>query len=94
MYLPLYFLGRLGARLVEDEEETQAQNKVAFSLLGALLVIYPSVFVLLWMLVDGMGWTRWGAVVSAFGVWALGVYHDRMITGNYEALSVVFLLLR
>ncbi|KAF5381135.1 hypothetical protein D9757_009414 [Collybiopsis confluens] len=85
VYSPLYLLGRFGARLVEDEEETQAQNKVAFSLLGALLVIYPSVFVLLWMLVDGVSWTRWGAVVSAVGVWALGVYHDRTVTSNYNA---------
>ena len=28
VHIPAYLAGRMGARLVEDEEETQAQNKV------------------------------------------------------------------
>ena len=30
-HLPAYVMGRFGASLVEDEEETQAQNKVSIS---------------------------------------------------------------
>jgi len=41
VHLPVYFMGRLGAKLVQDEEETQAQNKVVFGLLS-LMLIYPA----------------------------------------------------
>ncbi len=34
-------MGRFGANLVESEEETQAQNEVAFGLLS-LLLVYPA----------------------------------------------------
>ncbi len=39
-HLPIYAVGILGAKLVEDEMETQAQMKVAFGLILSLIT-YP-----------------------------------------------------
>ncbi|KAF9566800.1 glycerol-3-phosphate-acyltransferase [Agrocybe pediades] len=81
VHSPIYIMGRLGARLVENEEETQAQNKVAFGLLSSLL-IYPAAFFFLW----AMFWyTSLGALVSAVLVYLFAVYHIRMIDSNYES---------
>ncbi|TFK25729.1 hypothetical protein FA15DRAFT_668252 [Coprinopsis marcescibilis] len=80
VHIPVYIMGRLGARLVEDEEETQAQNKVAFGLLSSLL-IYPTIFYFLWSL---FLYTPIGAVLSAGLVYLFAVYHTKMIDGNYE----------
>lgn len=78
--MPIYILGRLGARLVEHEEETQAQNKVVIGLLF-LLLIYPLAFWLLWAL---FLYTRTGAVLAAVTVWLFAVYHTKLINDNYE----------
>ncbi|KAJ6594540.1 hypothetical protein B0H19DRAFT_1095921 [Mycena capillaripes] len=80
MYVPVYFMGRLGAHLVEDEEETQAQNKLVFGLLSMLLV-YPPAFFFLWAL---FMYTRVGAVIAAATLWLFARYHDTMINANYE----------
>ncbi|KAJ7502446.1 hypothetical protein B0H11DRAFT_2223360 [Mycena galericulata] len=80
MYMPVYFMGRLGARLVEDEEETQAQNKLVFGLLSMLLV-YPTAFFFLWAL---FMYTRAGALMAAATLWLFARYHDTMINANYE----------
>ncbi|KAF7357901.1 PlsC domain-containing protein [Mycena venus] len=80
MYLPVYFMGRLGARLVEDEEETQAQNKLVFGLVSTL-VVYPPAFFFLWGL---FMYTRVGAVLAAATLWLFARYHDSMINDNYE----------
>ncbi|KAJ6538790.1 hypothetical protein DFH09DRAFT_991549 [Mycena vulgaris] len=80
MYMPVYFMGRLGARLVEDEEETQAQNKLVFGLLSMLL-IYPAAFFFLWSL---FLYTRVGALMAAATLWLFARYHDTMINANYE----------
>lgn len=37
VHIPAYLAGRMGARLVEDEEETQAQNKVCKLLVFCVL---------------------------------------------------------
>lgn len=84
MYMPVYFMGRLGARLVEDEEETQAQNKLVFGMLSMLL-IYPAAFFFLWSL---FLWTRVGALMAAATLWLFARYHDTMING-----AVLFLLM-
>jgi hypothetical protein len=68
-------MGRLGAKLVEHEEETQAQNKVAFGLLS-LLLIYPATFFFLWAL---LWYTPIGAVVAAVSVYLFAVHHNRTI---------------
>ncbi|KAJ7090944.1 hypothetical protein B0H15DRAFT_930373 [Mycena belliarum] len=80
IYMPVYFMGRLGARLVEDEEETQAQNKLVFGLLSMLL-IYPTAFFFLWSL---FLYTRVGALMAAATLWLFARYHDSMINANYE----------
>ncbi|KDQ55712.1 hypothetical protein JAAARDRAFT_195538 [Jaapia argillacea MUCL 33604] len=80
VHAPVYIMGRLGARLVEEEEETQAQNKVVFGLL-LLLMIYPAAFAFLW----GLFWyTRVGALVAAVIVWGFANYHNKLINDNYE----------
>ncbi|KAF9478620.1 glycerol-3-phosphate-acyltransferase [Pholiota conissans] len=80
VHAPVYMMGRLGARLVENEEETQAQNKVAFGLLS-LLLIYPATFFFLWAL---FLYSRTGAILAALIVYLFAVYHIKMIDSNYE----------
>lgn len=77
VHMPIYILGRLGARLVEHEEETQAQYKVILGLLF-LLLIYPLAFWLLWAL---FLYTRTGAVLAAVTVWLFAIYHTKLISG-------------
>ncbi|KAF5385969.1 hypothetical protein D9615_002530 [Tricholomella constricta] len=80
VHSPVYFMGRLGAKLVKDEEETQAQNKVVFGLLS-LLLIYPAAFFFLWAL---LWYTPIGALLAAATVYLFANYHNRMIDDNYE----------
>jgi len=77
VYLPVYVMGRIGARLVEDEEETQAQNKVAFGLIS-MFMIYPASFFFLWAL---FWYSSVGALAAAVTVYLFAVYHNRMING-------------
>ncbi|TFK44667.1 glycerol-3-phosphate-acyltransferase [Crucibulum laeve] len=79
VHLPVYIMGRVGARLVEQEEETQAQNKVAFGLLS-LLIIYSTIFFFLWSL---FMYTPIGAFVAAATVYWFAVYHIKLIDDNY-----------
>ncbi|PPQ68204.1 hypothetical protein CVT25_015036 [Psilocybe cyanescens] len=81
VHSPVYIMGRVGAKLVENEEETQAQNKVAFGLLS-LLLIYPAAFFFLW----AMFWyTSLGALLAATLVYLFAVYHVRMIDGKLRS---------
>lgn len=83
LHMPVYIMGRLGARLVEDEEETQAQNKVAFGLVS-LLLIYPAIFFFLWAL---LWYTPTGALLAAGIVYLFAVYHNKMINGQCSPVS-------
>ena len=76
VHSPIYVMGRFGARLVEDEEETQAQNKVVFGLL--MLMIYPAAFFFLWAL---FWYTPTGALLAGLTVYLFAVYHNQMING-------------
>lgn len=67
-------------RLVEDEEETMAQNKIVFGLV-LLLVTYPMIFYFLWAL---FLYTRIGALVAAGTVWLFAVYHVKLIDGAFR----------
>jgi len=78
--MPVYIMGRFGAHLVHDEEETQAQNKVAFGLVS-LFLIYPAAFFFLWAL---FWYTPFGAILAATTVYMFAIYHNRMINANYE----------
>ncbi|OAX39732.1 hypothetical protein K503DRAFT_738887 [Rhizopogon vinicolor AM-OR11-026] len=85
LHAPVYIMGRIGARLVEHEEETQAQNKAVFGLLSCMM-IYPATFWVLW----AMFWyTGTGALVAAFIVWAFAYYHTRLINDIYMNLKRV-----
>ena len=77
VHSPAYIMARIGARLVKDEEETQAQNKIAFGLLS-LLLIYPTIFVFLWAL---LWYSPVGALLAAFTVYLFAIYHTKMIDG-------------
>ena len=70
----VYVMGRLGAKLAETEEETQAQNKVVLGLVSALL-IFPATFFFVW----SMLWYMWiGAVIAAGIVYLFAVSHVRI----------------
>ena len=79
-------MSRLGARLVQDEEETQAQNKIIFGLL-LLLAIYPAMFFFLWALF----WlTPIGAIIALAMSYAFIVYHVTLVDDNYEQYVFLF----
>ncbi|KAF8893430.1 hypothetical protein BD779DRAFT_1609793 [Infundibulicybe gibba] len=89
VHMPVYIMGRLGARLVEDEEETQAQNKVAFGLL-ALTLIYPATFFFLWAL---FWYTPTGALLAAGIVYLFAIYHIQMINGSAKRVIAAWRVL-
>ncbi len=78
VHAPVYFVGRLGAKLVEDEEETQAQNKVVFGLL-LLILMYGSIGVFLWAM---LWYTPAGALLAAGFVFLFAKYHNTLINGK------------
>lgn len=79
IHLPAYLASQAAARIVEDEEETQAQNKVVFGLIF-LIMIYPAAFFFLWAL---FWYTPIGALAAAATVWLFAVYHVKMIDGAF-----------
>jgi len=84
VHAPVYIMGRIGARLVEDEEETQAQNKVAFGLISSLL-IYPSAFTFLWAL---FRYSTAGGLLAGLMVYLFAVYHIKIIDGAFVDADV------
>ena len=80
VHIPAYAVARVGARLVEDEEETQAQNKIVFALL-LLLAIYPAVFFFLWAL---FFMTPTGGIIALATSYAFVHYHTNIVDSNYE----------
>jgi glycerol-3-phosphate O-acyltransferase/dihydroxyacetone phosphate acyltransferase len=86
IHLPAYAASRYAAKLAEDEEETQAQNKIVVGLI-LLLLIYPTAFFVLWALF----WkTPTGALIAAATVWLLAVYHVRIIDGKRLSLTILW----
>lgn len=77
VHAPAYFFGRVGAKMVEDEEETQAQNKVAFGLL-LLMVVYTAIGIFVWRM---LSYTAIGAFLSMGFVYAFAWYHNSLIDG-------------
>lgn len=71
-------MARYGAKLVENEEETQAQNKVAFGLI-ALVFTYSTAFFFLWAL---LMYSPVGALISAATIYLFAIYHNQMIDGK------------
>ena len=78
VHSPAYVMGNLGSRLVIDEEETQAQNKVLCGMF-LLMLIYPTAFLVMWAF---LWFTPVGAILSATLVWLFAVYHNKLINGE------------
>lgn len=85
IHLPAYLLARYGARLVEDEEETQAQNKIAFGLLF-LLMMYPATFLFVWSF---LRYTPVGALIAICFVSLFVMYHNKLVNG--PSVRIIFL---
>ncbi|WVR07618.1 hypothetical protein IAU60_004660 [Kwoniella sp. DSM 27419] len=83
IHIPVYLVGILGARVAEEELETQAQMKVAFGLLLSLIT-YPILFFILWSVLKAY---TLGAVLAGGIVWALGRSHSALIDENYDAMK-------
>lgn len=78
--IPVYIVGILGARLAEDEMETQAQMKIACGLLLTLLT-YPVLFFTFWAIFRAV---PLGSAIAAGAVFLLGRYHAVLVDQNYE----------
>jgi glycerol-3-phosphate O-acyltransferase/dihydroxyacetone phosphate acyltransferase len=81
VHLPLYVVGVFGARLAEDEMETQAQMKVALGLVLSFLM-YPVLFFSLWAVFRQV---PLGAALAAGVLYLLQRYHSALIDENYDA---------
>ncbi len=80
MHLPLYGMARLGADIVKEELETQAQMKIAFGIIFSFF-IYPAMFIVLWLLLK---FTLIGAAMAAGGVYTFAMYHTSLVDANYD----------
>jgi glycerol-3-phosphate O-acyltransferase/dihydroxyacetone phosphate acyltransferase len=80
-HIPIYIVGILGARLVEDEMETQAQMKIALGLVLSFLT-YPVLFFTFWAIFRQV---PLGFAIAAGAVFAMGRYHSALIDENYTA---------
>ncbi len=85
LHTPAYVMGRFGAHLAEEEEETQAQNKVVFGLL-LLLMVYSTAFFFVWAF---LWYTPVGALVALSFVSLLAMYHNRLINSEFHCLLAV-----
>ncbi|WVF72917.1 hypothetical protein IAT40_007735 [Kwoniella sp. CBS 6097] len=83
IHIPVYGVGILGARMAEEEMETQAQMKVALGCVLSL-IYYPVLFFLLWGVLSTY---TLGAVLAVGAVWVLGRYHSALIDENYDAMK-------
>ncbi|KAK0505265.1 hypothetical protein EDD18DRAFT_1061095 [Armillaria luteobubalina] len=86
VHLPVYVMGRLGARLVEDEEETQAQNKIVFGLLS-MMMVYPAAFFFLWAF---LWYSSAGALAAAVIVYLFARYHNTLIDGVFRSAKRLY----
>lgn len=80
-HVPVYIVGILASRLVEDELETQAQMKIAFGLILSFLT-YPILFFTFWAIFRQV---PLGAAIAAGAVFVMGRYHSALIDENYAA---------
>jgi len=84
--IPIYLVGRYGAGMAADEVETEAQMKLAFGVLGSLL-LYPIIALGLFFTVfrtGGLTGTLVGLGTAGLCVWGLVMYHLSLIDDNYQ----------
>ncbi|KAI0338250.1 glycerol-3-phosphate-acyltransferase [Trametopsis cervina] len=80
IHAPAYYVARLGAKMVEDEEETQAQNKVVFGLFLAV-VVYSITGIFVWA---SLSYTAIGALAGFSVIYTLAWYHNSMIDDTLD----------
>lgn len=80
-HMPVYIVGILGSRLVEDELETQAQMKIALGVVLSFLT-YPVLFFTFWAIFRQV---PLGFAIAAGACFAMGRYHSALIDENYNA---------
>jgi len=81
MNIPIYIVGVLGAKLAEDEIETQAQMKIALAVVLSLLM-YPALFIFLCV---AFRQVPLGAALAAGILWLLKRYHSALVDENYQS---------
>ncbi|KAG8872500.1 hypothetical protein FRB97_007569 [Tulasnella sp. 331] len=77
--IPVYVMSRVGARLALNEEETIAQNKIAFGLIlttSTYSLLFLGIWAFLWL-------TPTGAVMAAGAVYLLWTFYSRTIDDFY-----------
>jgi glycerol-3-phosphate O-acyltransferase / dihydroxyacetone phosphate acyltransferase len=79
IHVPAYYVARLGAKMVEDEEETQAQNKVVFGLFLAY-VAYAILGIFIWA---SFSYTTLGALAGLGIIYTMAWYHNSLIDGTF-----------
>jgi glycerol-3-phosphate O-acyltransferase/dihydroxyacetone phosphate acyltransferase len=83
VHTPIYVAGKLASYATNvEEEESFAQNKIVVGLLLLALVVYPTLFVLVWAL---FLLSPFGAVAAGAFVWLFAVYHTKSVDANYRA---------
>ncbi|KAI0684811.1 glycerol-3-phosphate-acyltransferase [Cytidiella melzeri] len=80
IHVPAYYVARIGAKMVEDEEETQAQNKVVFGLFLAFLV-YSVIGICVWA---SLSYTALGALAGLGLIYGLAWYHNHFIDDTLD----------
>ncbi|CED83161.1 Phospholipid/glycerol acyltransferase [Phaffia rhodozyma] len=83
--VPVYLVGRYGAKLVEDEEETKAQMKLVFGLLVSAM-IYPACAIALYKVAFSGTWVGGIVGLGVAGALVFGLinYHLTLIDDNYD----------
>ncbi|KAI0784612.1 hypothetical protein C8Q75DRAFT_699868, partial [Abortiporus biennis] len=80
IHFPAYLIARYGAKLVEDEEETQAQNKVVFGLM-LLFIVYTASFFFIWSF---FMYTPIGALIAGAFIVLSANSHNKLVNDNYQ----------
>jgi len=81
-HIPIYTIGKWTAyKMNTDEPEQAAQNKIVFSLLFLLFIIYPSIFFFTWAI---FLFTPLGFIVAVMWLGSFAYYHNRLIDANYS----------
>ena len=84
VYAPAYAFSRFGAKLAEDEEETQAQNKVVFGLL-VMILMFGTMGAIMWAM---LSYTTVGALLVTAFIFLFARYHNSLINGTlYKLIS-------